>query len=216
MDTLSRLIDALRCLPGVGPKSAQRMAFHLLQHQRPRGLHLASSLEAAMQTVRHCSQCNNYTDHTLCKLCQNTEREQHVLCVVESPADVFAIEQSHAHTGQYYILMGKISPLDGIGPDDIALDGLKNRIASGNITEVILALSPTVEGQTTIHFIQALLDPYHIQISQPAHGIPVGGEFEYLDGNTISRALSNRAILSALKTPASDHAASLVESLEHF
>jgi recombination protein RecR len=208
VDSLSRLIDALRCLPGVGPKSAQRMAFHLLQHQRPRGLHLASSLEAAMQTIRHCSQCNNYTDHVLCQLCQNTAREQHILCVVESPVDVFAIEQSHAHTGQYYILMGKISPLDGVGPEDIALDGLKNRIASGEITEVILALSPTVEGQTTIHFIQALLKPYDIKISQPAHGIPAGGELEYLDGHTINRALFNRKLMP-------DLAASLIESLEH-
>ncbi|MDX2346912.1 MAG: recombination mediator RecR [Legionella sp.] len=208
MDTLSRLIDALRCLPGVGPKSAQRMAFHLLQHQRPRGLHLASSLEAAMQTVRHCAQCNNYTDHTLCQLCQNTEREQHILCVVESPADVFAIEQSHAHTGQYYILMGKISPLDGIGPEDIALEGLKMRIASGHISEVILALSPTVEGQTTIHFIQSLLKSYDITISQPAHGLPIGGEIEYLDGHTINRALSNRRQIANL-------AASLIELPEH-
>ena len=215
MDTLSRLIDALRCLPGVGPKSAQRMAFHLLQHQRPRGLHLASSLEAAMQTVRHCSQCNNYTDNALCKLCQNTSREQHTLCVVESPADVYAIEQSHAHTGQYYILMGKISPLDGIGPEDIALDGLKKRVATGEIKEVILALSPTVEGQTTIHFIQTLLAPLGIKISQPAHGIPVGGELEYLDGNTISRALSNRGTLHTPKDQVLNHASSLIESFEH-
>jgi recombination protein RecR len=200
-DSLSRLIDALRCLPGVGPKSAQRMAFHLLQHQRPRGLHLASSLEAAMQTIKHCASCNNYTDFLICKLCQNTERVQHVLCVVESPADVFAIEQSHAHTGQYYILMGKISPLDGIGPEDIALEGLKNRVANGQIKEVILALSPTVEGQTTIHFIQALLKSYDVTVSQPAHGIPVGGELEYLDGNTINRALSNRNTLSPSITP---------------
>lgn len=201
MDILSRLIDALRCLPGVGPKSAQRMAFHLLQHQRPRGLHLASCLEAAMQHVRHCTQCNNYTDQMLCKLCQNTNREQHILCVVESPADVYAIEQSHAHQGQYYILMGKISPLDGIGPKDIALDGLKKRVETGDIREVILALSPTVEGQTTSHFIQSLLAPLGIQMSQPAHGIPVGGEFEYLDSNTISRALFNRAILNCTTPP---------------
>ncbi len=216
MDTLSRLIDALRCLPGVGPKSAQRMAFHLLQHQRPRGLHLASALEAAMQTVRHCAQCNNYTDQTTCQLCQDTKRDQHVLCVVESPADVFAIEQSHAHTGQYYILMGKISPLDGVGPEDIALEGLKNRLATQTIKEVILALSPTVEGQTTIHFIQALLKPYPVTISQPAHGIPVGGELEYLDGNTINRALSNRNPLLRPKEAITNHAVSLVESHEHF
>ena len=198
MDTLSRLIDALRCLPGVGPKSAQRMAYHLLQHQRPRGLHLAKSLDAAMQTVRHCVQCNNYTDDNLCKLCQNTNREQHTLCVVETPADILAIEQSHAYNGQYYVLMGKISPLDGVGPDDIALAGLKKRVINHTITEVILALSPTVEGQTTIHFIQSLLHTSDIKISQPAHGIPVGGELEFLDGNTISRALSNRGTLHPL------------------
>jgi len=200
MNTLSSLIDALRCLPGVGPKSAQRMAFHLLQHQRPRGLHLASCLDDAMKTVKHCSQCNNYTDHNLCSLCLNSSREQTTLCVVESPADVLAIEQSHAYQGLYYVLMGKISPLDGVGPDDIALTGLKERVIQSNITEVILALSPTVEGQTTIHFIQTLLRPSGITISQPAHGIPVGGELEFLDGNTISRALNNRGILHAFET----------------
>ncbi len=152
-----------------------------------------------MQSIRHCAKCNNYTDDTLCQLCQNTNREQHTLCVVESPADVYAIEQSHAHKGQYYILMGKISPLDGVGPEDIALDGLKQRVATGDINEVILALSPSVEGQTTIHFIQNLLMPLDVKISQPAHGIPVGGEFEYLDGNTISRALFNRGILNTAR-----------------
>ncbi|MDF1678884.1 MAG: recombination mediator RecR [Legionellaceae bacterium] len=215
MDTLSRLLDALRCLPGVGPKSAQRMAFHLLQHQRSRGLHLAASLEAAMQTVRHCKQCNNYTDHDLCRLCQNTTREQHTLCVVESPSDVYAIEQSHAYNGSYYILMGKISPLDGIGPEDIALDGLRKRIETGDIKEVILALSPTVEGQTTIHFIQSLLKSFDIIMSQPAHGIPVGGELEYLDGNTIHRALSNRSTLLNSQAEMKARDASLTETYEH-
>lgn len=199
MDTLSVLIDALRCLPGVGPKSAQRMAFHLLQHQRPRGLHLATSLSEAMTTVKHCLQCNNYTDHDLCSLCQNSSREQTSLCVVESPADVLAIEQSHAYQGLYYVLMGKISPLDGIGPEDIALDGLKKRVIQSKINEVILALSPSVEGQTTIHFIQTLLKSCNITISQPAHGIPVGGELEFLDGNTISRALNNRGALHSFE-----------------
>lgn len=199
MDTLSSLIDALRCLPGVGPKSAQRMAYHLLQHQRSRGLHLASSLNDAMKTVRHCSQCNNYTDDDICTLCKNISREQTSLCVVESPADIRAIEQSHAYQGLYYVLMGKISPLDGVGPEDIALEGLKTRVMQGNINEVILALSPSVEGQTTIHFIQSLLKPCGITISQPAHGIPVGGELEFLDGNTISRALNNRGTLCALE-----------------
>ncbi|MDF1827438.1 MAG: recombination mediator RecR [Legionellaceae bacterium] len=215
MDTLSVLIDALRCLPGVGPKSAQRMAFHLLQHQRPRGLHLAASLSEAMQTVQHCMQCNNYTDHDLCDLCRNSSREQTTLCVVESPADVLAIEQSHAYQGLYFVLMGKISPLDGIGPEDIALDGLKSRVADGDITEIILALSPSVEGQTTIHFIQTLLKPYNIKISQPAHGIPVGGELEFLDGNTISRALNNRAALHLIED-INTRVFSPIESCEHF
>ena len=209
MDSLSRLIEALRCLPGIGPKSAQRMAFHLLQHQRPRGHHLARCLEVAMETVRHCSKCNNYTDEALCQLCKNTAREKHILCVVESPADLTAIEQSHAHSGQYYILMGKISPLDGIGPNDIALDGLKARIEEGEISEVILALSPTVEGQTTMHFIQALLKPYPVTLSHPAHGIPVGGTLEYLDGHTIHRALFNRQQMKNLD-------ASLTESSAHY
>jgi recombination protein RecR len=199
MDTLSVLIDALRCLPGVGPKSAQRIAYHLLQHQRPRGLHLATSLSEAMQTVKHCTQCNNYTDHLLCALCQNSAREQTTLCVVESPADVLAIEQSHAYQGLYYVLMGKISPLDGIGPEDIALDGLIARVTESHISEVILALSPSVEGQTTIHYIQTLLRSCGITISQPAHGIPVGGELEFLDGHTISRALNNRGALHLLE-----------------
>lgn len=211
MDTLARLIDALRCLPGVGPKSAQRMAFHLLQHQRPRGLQLAQALEAAMQTVQHCTQCNDYTDDALCQRCQNPNRMQHTLCVVETPADILAIEQSHAYDGQYYVLMGKISPLDGVGPEDIALDGLKKRVISGDIKEVILALSPSVEGQTTIHFIQNILSEYPIKISQPAHGLPVGGELEYLDGNTISRALSNRGTLSPLQVKVSDLAFSEAE-----
>jgi len=199
MDTLSILIDALRCLPGVGPKSAQRMAFHLLQHQRPRGLHLATSLSEAMKTIKNCMQCNNYTDHDICSLCQNSSREQTILCVVESPADVLAIEQSHAYQGLYYVLMGKISPLDGIGPEDIALEGLKTRVTQGKIHEVILALSPSVEGQTTLHFIQTLLKTCDITISQPAHGIPVGGELEFLDGNTISRALNNRGTLRSFE-----------------
>ena len=201
MNTLSALIDALRCLPGVGPKSAQRMEFHLLQNQRPRGIHLASCLDAAMKTVKHCKQCNNYTDNDLCTLCLNSSREQKTLCVVETPADVLAIEQSHAYQGLYYVLMGKISPLDGIGPDDIALEGLKARVLQGDINEVILALSPSVEGQTTIHFIQTLLKPCGITISQPAHGIPVGGELEFLDGNTISRALNNRGSLPTIPVP---------------
>jgi recombination protein RecR len=196
MDTLNRLAEALRCLPGVGPKSAQRMVFHLLQHQRERGLTLASCLEAAMTSIRHCQQCNNYTEYSLCSLCQNPERDTTMLCVVESPADVSAIEQSNAFQGRYFVLMGKISPLDGIGPDDIGLPKLKALIIEQQIQEVILALSPSVEGQTTVHFIHQLLRNESVNISQLAHGIPSGGELEFLDGNTIGSALRNRAVIN--------------------
>lgn len=208
MDTLHRLIDALRCLPGVGPKSAQRMAFHLLQHQRPKGLHLADCLTQAMQMIRHCEKCNDYTDDTTCSRCKNASRETQILCVVETPADILAIEQSHVFKGQYYVLMGKISPLDGIGPEDIALDGLKKRVTVDNISEIILALSPTVEGQTTTHFIQSMLADRRITISQLAHGIPVGGELDLLDSNTISQALLNRGVLAGVAPEA--------ETSEHF
>lgn len=196
MDALSRLVEALRCLPGVGPKSAQRMVFHLLQHQRQRGLHLASCLEQAMKHISHCQQCNNYTEQILCALCQNPNRDSTLLCVVESPADVSAIEQSNSFQGKYFVLMGKISPLDGLGPDDIGLPKLKELIIREKIQEVILALSPSVESQTTIHFIHQLLKNETVNISQLAHGIPSGGELEFLDGNTISSALKNRAVIN--------------------
>ncbi|HAU1153071.1 TPA: recombination protein RecR [Legionella pneumophila] len=196
MDALSRLVEALRCLPGVGPKSAQRMVFHLLQHQRQRGLHLASCLEQAMKHISHCQQCNNYTEQALCALCQNPNRDSTLLCVVESPADVSAIEQSNSFQGKYFVLMGKISPLDGLGPDDIGLPKLKELIIREKIQEVILALSPSVENQTTIHFIHQLLKSETVNISQLAHGIPSGGELEFLDGNTISSALKNRAVIN--------------------
>lgn len=196
MDTLNRLVEALRCLPGVGPKSAQRMVFHLLQHQRQRGLHLASCLEQAMNQIQHCERCANYTEQSICGLCQNPHRDSSLICVVESPADVSAIEQSHAFRGTYFVLMGKISPLDGLGPDDLGLPRLKNIIIEEQIKEVILALSPSVEGQTTVHFIQQLLCDQPINITQLAHGIPSGGELEFLDGNTIGNALRNRAIIN--------------------
>ena len=195
MDALNRLINALRRLPGVGPKSAQRMVFHLLKQQRELGLHLASCLEMAMVNIHHCQRCNNYTEQDLCKLCQNTSRDLTTLCIVESPNDVAAIEQSNAFNGCYYVLMGKISPLDGLGPEDIGLPQLRELIIKEKIKEVILALSPTLEGQTTVHFINELLCDHAVRISQLAHGIPSGGELEFLDSNTISNALRNRATL---------------------
>lgn len=196
MDMLNRLVEALRCLPGVGPKSAQRMVFHLLQHQRQRGLNLASCLEQAMSQIKHCQRCMNYTEQELCALCQNPRRDSSLLCVVESPADVSAIEQSNSFQGKYFVLMGKISPLDGLGPDDIGLPKLRDLIITEGIQEVILALSPSVEGQTTIHFIHQLLRDQPINITQLAHGIPSGGELEFLDGNTIGSALRNRAVIN--------------------
>src|SRR3990167_2873892 len=185
MDTITRLVDALRCLPGVGPKSAQRMVFYLLQHQRQRGLHLASSLQEAMHNVIHCDLCNTFTERQTCSLCQQTDRDSSVLCVVEGPADVAAIEQTSLYRGYYYVLMGRISPLDGLGPQEIGLDRLHQRAVTQGIQEIVLALSPTIEGRTTVHFIQELFKPHGIRISQLAHGIPAGGELAFLDGHTI-------------------------------
>ncbi len=191
-NTLSRLVHALRCLPGVGPKSAQRMVYHLLNCQRERGLHLASCLHEAMTTIGHCDRCNNHTSLPICGLCSDPMRDKGMLCVVESPADVQAIEQSQAFNGYYYVLMGKISPIDGIGPEEIGLPQLQQRIISEQVREVILALSPSVEGQTTSYFIHEVLRDKAVRISQLAHGIPSGGELEFLDGNTIGSALRNR------------------------
>ena len=197
MDTLTQLIHALRGLPGIGPKSAQRIAYHLLQHpkQRQKGLLLSASLEKAMQAIQHCALCNNYTEQTYCTLCQSTARDKHTLCVVETPADVHAIEQSQAYRGRYYVLMGKISPLDGVGPEDIAIEGLHLLVQQSEIREIILALSPTVEGHTTSHFIRSKLKPYALTLTQLAQGIPTGGELEFLDANTITHALRNRGTL---------------------
>lgn len=195
MDALSRLVDALRCLPGVGPKSAQRMVFHLLQNARQRGLNLATCLEDAMINVKNCKRCNNHTTLEYCRICMDESRERQAICIVETPADVSAIEQSHSYRGNYFVLMNKISPLDGIGPEDIGLNKLKELILVQNINEVILALSPTIEGQTTMHFINELLKSLPVTVSQLAHGIPSGGELEFLDSNTIGNALRNRALL---------------------
>lgn len=195
MDPLNRLVEALRCLPGIGPKSAQRMVFHLLDKQRQRGLHLAACLEQAMKHIQHCETCNNYTEGHLCALCLNPDRDPSILCVVESPADVLAIEQSHSFNGKYFVLMGKISPIDGLGPEEIGLPKLKKLVIEQQIKEVVLALSPCIEGQTTVHFINQFIANPSLKVSQLAHGIPSGGELEFLDSNTISNALRNRAML---------------------
>ncbi|WP_367607348.1 recombination mediator RecR [Legionella sp. W05-934-2] len=195
MTLVEQLADALRCLPGVGPKSAQRMVFHLLRTNRQRGLHLATCLEKAMNGVHACQQCRFFAEQAICPICADEKRDPATLCVVESPVDVMAIEQSHVFKGTYFVLNGKISPLDGLGPEDIGLPELYNRVQSGAIKEVILAISPSIEGQTTIYHIQQMLKPLDIVLSQLAQGIPSGGELEFLDGYTISRALQHRAAL---------------------
>ena len=196
MDTLDRVVEAFRCLPGVGPKSAQRMVFHLLQHQRQRGLELAFSLQEAMQNIKNCIICNDYTTSNLCKICDDTDRDDTKLCVVESPTDVLAIEQTTIFTGKYYVLMGKISPLDGIGPQEIGLPNLASHVKNAKIREVIIALSPSIEGQTTLHYIHEMLRDTPVKISQIAQGIPSGSNLSFLDSNTISCALRNRELLN--------------------
>lgn len=196
MDALKKLIDALRCLPGVGPKSAQRMAYYLLQHQRSKGIHLAFCLQNAMEKIKHCKRCNNYTEMEYCQICQDSSRDHSLLCIVETPSDITAIEQTQLYKGTYFVLMGKISPIDGIGPEDLGLSRLVELVKNNSISEVILALSPSIEGQTTVHFIWELLSKLPLRISQLAHGIPSGGELELLDATTIGSALRNRAVLN--------------------
>lgn len=189
---LARLIDALRVLPGVGPKSAQRMAFQLLQRDREGGRHLAGALADAMDQVSHCARCRMLTETELCPICAASNREDAILCIVESPADVVAIEQSASYRGRYFVLMGHLSPLDGIGPDELGLDRLETLLDGGEVREVILATNPTVEGEVTAQFIADLCRARHIGASRIAHGVPVGGELEYVDSNTLTHAFAGR------------------------
>ncbi|GLX83249.1 recombination mediator RecR [Thalassotalea eurytherma] len=190
---VQELIDSLKCLPGVGSKTAQRMAFQLLERNRQGGEKLAGALAKAMTEVGHCQQCRNFTESELCEICASPKRKIATqLCIVESPADVIAIEQTAEFQGRYFVLMGHLSPLDGIGPNDLGLDILENELLKGQITELILATNPTVEGEATAHYIAEMAKHYQVTISRIAHGVPVGGELEYVDGNTLSHALSGR------------------------
>jgi len=189
---ITQLAEALRCLPGVGPKSAQRMTYHLLQHNRERGRHLAETLLAAMERVGHCKLCRTLTEQEVCPLCSSAQRDQGLLCVVESPADVQALEQSTGYRGLYFVLMGHLSPLDGIGPEELGLEQLAARLDGGGIGEVILATNPTVEGEATAHYIGEMVQARGIKASRIAHGVPLGGELEYIDGGTLSRAFAGR------------------------
>ncbi|GAA6173004.1 recombination mediator RecR [Colwellia sp. KU-HH00111] len=190
---VQELIDSLKCLPGVGAKSAQRMAFHLLERNRRGGSKLANTLTSAMNDIGHCQCCRNFTEQDLCEICQSPKRKIATsICIVESPGDVIAIENSGEYSGKYFVLMGHLSPIDGIGPDDLGLDVLEKQLATGQFVEMILATNPTVEGEATAHFIAELAQQYQVNISRIAHGVPVGGELEYVDGNTLSHAFSGR------------------------
>ena len=189
---INRLIEDLRCLPGVGPKSAQRMAFHLLEHDRDGAQRLARSLTEAVERIGHCKRCRTLSEAEVCPLCANSGRDASLLCVVETPADVRAIEQATHFRGLYFVLMGHLSPLDGIGPAEIGLDLLEQRLDEGDIKEVILATNPTVEGEATAHYISTLVHARGITTTRIAHGVPLGGELEYVDGGTLSHAFAGR------------------------
>ncbi len=189
---LAELIEALRALPGVGPKSAQRMAFHLLQEGRAGAQTLAQTLEAALASVTRCRRCRMFAEQELCAICASPQRESALLCVVESPADVVAIEQSGSFRGRYFVLMGHLSPLDGVGPEQLGVRELEAILDEGAVRELILATNPTVEGEATAHFLAELALRRGLAASRIAHGVPIGGEIEYVDGGTLARALSGR------------------------
>ena len=189
---LARLIEALRALPGVGPKTAQRLAFHLLQEGRPGARALAESLIAALQTVSRCRRCRMLTEGELCAICSAPQRDATLLCAVESPADVAAIEASGSYRGRYFVLMGHLSPLDGIGPEQLGVRELDGLLAEGGVRELILATNSTVEGEATAHYLGELAAQRGIRASRIAHGVPVGGELEYVDGGTLAHALAGR------------------------
>lgn len=193
---LAELIEALRALPGVGPKSAQRMAFHLLQDARPAAQSLAGALTRSLERVGRCTRCRMLTEAPLCSICANPQRDAGLICLVESPADVVAIEQSGGYRGLYFVLMGHLSPLDGIGPEQLGSQEFTVLLAAGGIREVILATNPTVEGEATAHLFSQLVRQHHIAASRIAHGVPMGGELEYVDGGTLAHALAGRQSLT--------------------
>jgi recombination protein RecR len=189
---LQNLIEALRCLPGVGPKSAQRMTLHLLERDREGAATLARALLDAGERIERCSLCRNFTELDICEICAEPKRDKSVICVVESPADVLAIEESGGFHGIYYVLMGHLSPIDGIGPDEIGLDRFHRRVVEEGIKEVIVATNPTVEGEATAYYLTDMLQGEGVTVSRIAHGVPLGGELEYVDGTTLAHALSGR------------------------
>lgn len=193
---LEQLIEALRCLPGVGPKSALRMAYHLLQRDRKGADTLANALDSALQVVSHCDLCNNFSEQPICPLCNAQTRDGSLLCVVEMPTDLMMLEQTQSFRGMYFVLMGRLSPLDGIGPRDIHLDKLLKRAQDGTVEEVILATNYTVEGEATAHYVSALLKTRGLKVSRIARGLPMGGEIEHVDSGTLAQAIMERRSVS--------------------
>jgi recombination protein RecR len=189
--SLEEMITALRCLPGVGPKSAQRMAYHLLQRDQPGALRLARALNHALESIHHCAKCNNFSEEEICALCRSPKRDTSLLCVVEMPADLLMMEQAQCYRGMYFVLMGRLSPLDGIGPRELHLDRLVKR-AQEKTCEVILATNFTVEGDATAHYVTTLLCAQGIKVSRIARGLPVGGELEHVDSGTLAQAVLER------------------------
>ena len=192
---LQQMIDALRCLPGVGPKSAQRMAFHLLERNRDGALKLSAVLQQAVDEIGHCKQCRTLSEYDECQICSDLSRDNSLLCVVETPVDVLAIDQATGFRGKYFVLMGHLSPLDGVGPVELGMDLLEQRFKQGGIKEIILATNPTVEGEATAHYISEIADEQGIAASRIAHGVPLGGELEFVDGGTLAHAFSGRKLI---------------------
>jgi len=190
---LEQLIEALRILPGVGPKSAQRMAYHVLEREREGGRRLADALAVAVEKIGHCARCRDFSETQVCATCASGARDAHVLCVVESPADRLAIEQATGYRGLYFVLQGRLSPLDGIGPRELGLDTLASRLAEGEVQEMIIATNPTVEGEATAHYLAQLARQHKVRPSRLAHGVPLGGELEYVDRGTLSHAFGSRS-----------------------
>jgi len=197
LSSLDSLARALRCLPGVGPKAAQRMALHLMQHDRDGALTLAGALVQAATLIRHCDRCNTFTEESTCALCRSAKRDHGLLCVVETPADLLMVEHTQSYAGLYFVLMGRLSPLDGIGPKEIRLDRLMKRAQDGVVREVILATNFTNEGEATAHYVGELLKARGLTVSRLARGVPVGGELEYVDAGTLAQALRERRPLDA-------------------
>jgi recombination protein RecR len=189
---LGQLIQNLCCLPGVGPKTAQRMAFYLLQRDRNGAKMLAETLLNAIDNIGHCQQCHTLTEHALCEICADNSRDNSLICIVESPADVWIVNQATVFKGHYFVLHGRLSPLDGIGPDELGLDFLEQRLATGTIKELILATNSTVEGEATAYFIGEIARKHHVRASRIAHGVPMGGELEFIDSGTLSHAFKGR------------------------